>query len=795
MATTVPASISNYTTSDQTRNISWVQQAFLLTNETATNPDYDNTDAVQRLFTTASFCYSDTAPGGNWAMNPAPQFCRFADVTMGGSQEMVAQGFSSNRTTLLTDKSFGEGRYYNEIIEGNAQYVTMRFGVPGYNSLTAFFGNFYNVDLGTLTRTGRMTNTLQQALNTGGYLAGSLLALPFRPLVWMSQVVKSSQNIPSTAYAYFRPAMTIYWEAVNTMVNSITANLGLHERDISAAQAMMYHDPNGPTFTQGNNSNIEADIAKLHKYLPDIYTAWSSGGKAGQRGGIDVYALAARSQALAYAFNRKIQDALDASKDTADLRRNIQAAIGTASAPSRISVNSDSMTAAFKRYLGEEDNITADPNGGGGPMAEGIGLNSDQKTPPPPSQQPSTTGGTTASQTASPQAGSTPTDASQAAPADLSGGSSNASESANNTASTSLSAVISKFYAKFLDGLVSDLQDGSQFVTLKVDYAGAIGESFGNSFKPSDVEEKINSQVSSNRVAEYDMAGGHLVGGILGKTLGAVGESINSVVSGALQGMNMQGLIALAGAAYVDIPKMYDSSSTSMPSQSFTIHLRSPYGHKLALLQNLYIPLAILLAGCLPRATGPASYNSPFVCQLFSRGRMQVRYGMVSSLSVQRGTGNIGFTKEGLPLGIDVTFEVTDFSSMLYMPIIAAAGFLDKTTLLGGQAIGAAAGAIAGALGADTSAAQGASKGTDIAANLTVGMYSDDSIFSDYMAILGGLSFQDQIYAFRKWSIARDTMTLNFKMAESPYHWALMVNGSLPGQVISSLVRGTDRPS
>jgi hypothetical protein len=98
-------------------------------------------------------------------------------------------------------------------------------------------------------------------------------------------------------------------------------------------------------------------------------------------------------------------------------------------------------------------------------------------------------------------------------------------------------------------------------------------------------------------------------------------------------------------------------------------------------------------------------------------------------------------------------------------------------------------------LGANTTSSQGAATGETIGAALTVGMYSDDSIFSDYMAILGGLTFQDQVYTFRKWSIALEKTKLDYEMAKSPYHWALMVNGSLPGRIISGLVRGTDRGS
>lgn len=791
MATsTIPSSVASYETTDLTRNLSWVQQAFLLTNESTTNPDIDSDGLMQRLFTTASYCYNDTSPGGNWAINPAPQFCRFADITMGGSQDRVNNGFSSPRTTMYTDKGFGEGRYYHEVYEANAQYVTMSFGVPAFNSLTAFFGNFYDARVGTLVRTGRLPGVVAKA----AFLLGSLLALPFKPLILVGQIIRSALNIPSTSYAYFRPAMTIYWEAVTTIVNAITANLGIHQRELNPAQQLAYTDPNGSTTDTGPADSIAGDITALNKFLPNIYDDQAgTAGRFGYKGGIDVYAIGARAQALADAFNKKIQAALNTADSIQNLKANINAVINSQSTLTPQTVMSQSK-ALQNYYTGTFANFKPDagatgPNWAPGQAPDSSGSSDDtfvesmaSGTLPDPSKSGGDTATDKAGAGASPQSGS---------PAGVTVVSQNAQ---NDAKGSGIFASLAGWFENFVKGLSSDLSDGSQYVTFKVDYGGPIGESFGNSFRPSDIEEQINSKVSSARVAEYNMAGGNFSSGILGRALKGAIDMVGDATANLLQGVHLQGLAALAGAAYVDIPKMFDSSSTTMPSQSFTIHLRSWSGHKLALLQNVYIPLAMLLAAVMPRATGPASYNAPFVCQLFAQGRMQVRYGMVTSMTIQRGTGNIGFTKENLPLGVDVTFEVTDFSSVVYMPIVAASGFLDKLTMGVGQVTGALAGATINTLGGTANAQSGASTGETIAANLTAGMYSDDSLFSDYMAILGGLSFTDQIYPFRKWSIARDRAKLNYDSARSPYHWALMVNGSIPGRIMSSLVRGTDRP-
>jgi len=77
----------------------------------------------------------------------------------------------------------------------------------------------------------------------------------------------------------------------------------------------------------------------------------------------------------------------------------------------------------------------------------------------------------------------------------------------------------------------------------------------------------------------------------------------------------------------------------------------------------------MLLAGALPLSTGKSSYTSPFLCSITSQGVQNVKLGMITSLSITRGTTNLPFTKTRKPLGLDVSFTVTDFSTLVTAPI------------------------------------------------------------------------------------------------------------------------------
>src|SRR5690606_23738872 len=73
--------------------------------------------------------------------------------------------------------------------------------------------------------------------------------------------------------------------------------------------------------------------------------------------------------------------------------------------------------------------------------------------------------------------------------------------------------------------------------------------------------------------------------------------------------------------------------------------------------------------GALPLSTGQHSYTSPFLCQLFDRGRAQTRLGMIDSISITRGMHNLAFNRIGEPMSVEVSFSVVELSNILHMPI------------------------------------------------------------------------------------------------------------------------------
>jgi hypothetical protein len=689
------------------KDSSWVRQSFLVN-----LGDLQPVDQENRTFTPASFSFTDTAPGGSLCINPPPQFTRYADL-----KPRSAYGIDTGTNRA---GNVGLGRYYYEAIEAHSQVINIRCGVPSFNSLTTFFSGFYNTSAGTLARTGRAPSAFYELGRAAGFVV-SILSWKLLAVTLLGNAARFFLQKPSSKFYYSKPAMPLYWNAVQTITNQIAVNMGIVPRigGTSLAQQL----------TNGYQFDAAAQT-QLHQLLPDVINPGGS---------IDVYAMANRGQRLARLHNHNLEQAYNT--DNMNLSQTIQR--------------------AFTQQLTDTGG-----NGWNGYLQKWLG-SSQSKT--------------------------------QSSGSD---GSSSTTESLNNDANGTQEPN-QAYDTGFFDFLGAELDDGAAFVSFRVNATGTVGESFSSSFQESEIAQKINGISSQARSAEFDLANGNILGGVAGQTLGAAIGAVGDLVKGALDSVSLSGLAALGGSAFVDIPKSWQSSAASLPRMNYTINLISPYGNRVSQLLNLHVPLAMLLAMSLPIATGKQSYTSPFLCEIFDRGRCQSRLAMVDSLSITRGTGNTGWNREGHCMGIEVNISFADMSSILAMPI--SQGFTGNGAATGaelgglaGGVVGAGGGPITAAGGAAAGAAVGGAIGTgvDAVSNVaaTIGsMFDDDNTFTDYMAVLSGMGLTDQIYSMNKFKLNLTRAMTTWKTWYSTSHFASFMGDSLPGHVVSAIFRGTVR--
>ena len=653
----------------QIRDANWVRQSFLVRAD-----QIDETDLRNRTFTAARFSFVDTTPGGNIVINPPPQFTRNADPK-------VDSIFIPKQTAGRVVPSSGPrgiGRYYHEAFDNNKRLISMRFGVPEFNSLTTFFTGFYNSDSGTLARTGRNQGALYHLAKAATFIV-PLISWPVLLFSLVGNAWRYLTMKPSSKYYYLGARMPMYWASVQSIVNSIAVNKGVVPRFMDDDTKQKIGDDRYP-FTQ-------QDLQRFSALMPDIMSPG---------GGIDVYAIANKGQRNARRVYKAMEEKYKAAASPADVSNILnQVAVEGLGED-----NGGNIKPSYERYMDAWfRSKVAEPKSPSQDSGSSTDANGNPVTPTP-----------------------------------------SAADMGTETAPQKESDV-----AGWFEFLEAELDDGSSFVSFRVDAEGPMQESFSNSVGESEIASKFNSMSGESRSTQFNFAGGNIDDGILGKMVGGVMGAAGSVLAGVRDGLQLSGLAALGGSAFADIPKTWQNSTAQLPRMNYSFTLVSPYGNKVSQMFNLYVPLAMILAAALPLSTGKQSYTSPFILELYDRGRAQTRLGMIDSLSISRGTSNLAFTRDGEPLAIEVQFSVVDMSSIVHMPV-----------------------------------SQGFSLG-----NPTAGVFDDDTSFTDYMSVLGSLSLQEQIYTGERLKTALTRLSTEFKSWRSPARLAMLAGDTTVGRIAS----------
>lgn len=673
------------------KDATWMRQSFMLPVR-AINEE----DASRRVYSTARWKYNDTTLGGDVVLNPLPQFTRWADLP----------------TKNYFGVGNGMGRLYSEVFHDNQQRVHLRFGVPEYNSLSGFFSTFYDPQLSSLTRKGRGKGLFYQA----GYLIGSVLALPINIMNAASGVLRYWMGQPAYKFAYLKPAMPLYWNAYQDMLNAIAANMGL---GVAA--------PHDRYANWGNAGNTVMDVRAVPDEQAEIVRRmlpqnW------GSQGGINIYAVSRRAQMYADAYYRRMKEVLDQARNAEELGALLRAVETGETHWDLTDYKASART--MQQYI--TDYVNSQMGQEGAEVPQGGGMDANGNPTAPASAQSAKVGEPAPTSEVPEQAGS------------WWGGQS--SKETDPTMSTGTS--------KVWNHLLAEAREGSAWVSLRVNHVGSVSESISTSMQESGLASTINSISSSKRSMQFNLAGGNLGDGIIASTIESAMSAVTNLIGGVGDAVGIGGMGVMLGAGLVDLPQDWAQTSVSLPRMSFTIQLRSPYGNKISRYQNLVVPLCALLTGALPRSTGPSSYERPFMCEMFMQGRHQIRYGIIDSITIERGVGNVGWTQNNEPLGIDVTFSVIDAYQIMHMPI--AKGLMDNGSALRY-------------------------------------FFGDDTLYSDYLCTLAAVSLSDRTYGFetlkRRWKQAK----LDFDSYFSVAHFATAAFNNLPGRLIQAIAHQSNR--
>ena len=587
----------------------WLKNSYLLSLD-----DLGETEQPNAFWSNAYLKYTDTSLGGNFGINTKYGYTPTADIPipgrMSGREEVDAISETLN---------FGMGRLYSEVHDDNDQILFLEFGDPKFNSFISYITNAIDYGTSVVANTGRSLSAYYVGKAAGTIVGVSAVFMAF-PLwgaaLFLAGVAVTSFVTMGSDFTYYRlgPSMYKYWSIVNTLASQFGIELGIFTPEFTTSEK----NENKLGMPVKITSEFMDDLKEL---IPGIVT---------DENYIDVFAVANKTQLM---YN--MQKSLEREYYNSDGSKVFTYADKIAKQDAKsFSSYLDELFKVFKdtSVLQDTNKVTTDNQGaiekltGDNPTSAVVG---DSTTPTNSINDDGTV---------------------------------NVSTEGKTEKSTWLNE-----FSKYVD---ASARFGASYATFRVEYLGSATDTFNTEVKDVPLKDTINQVGKKVKDLKFSASGGN----IIGDSVDTVMNYAKDFMMGAIEGItfNLSSVIpAIMGGAFYDIPQMAGDSSFQVQKHTFRMRLGGPYGDDFSLLQDIFIPISMLLAGACPQATGKASYTSPMLCSAFVKGQLNGHLGVIDSLSITRGVSSLGYNKRGKTLAADITFTYTDFSNIVTAPVSA----------------------------------------------------------------------------------------------------------------------------
>lgn len=571
----------------------------------------------RRYYTTANNSVGGSGLGNSRVINPIPGINPFCEPPRGYG--------------MTGEKGTGSGFHYHEMLEKNMEVLHLRPGTTRFSPVTKFWSNAFNQSLIDSNEYGwfhKAVSAVSEFVGSIFNAAVSFVTLPFKLL----NSLIFGQNADRYSYYYLSPAPLAYFTMLDNMVNDAAVRLGIMG-NVRFTEA----SDDGSSV---DNPLDDAAISNLISSLPGILTE-SSFIKGVPK--IDTLSIAHRYTMMQHARTEYLkkksieilgqefsndEDFLKALGEWEDVYKNqnpITAVDGDSGDKRLLKIRE----ALVELNTIQETNYDALMGGSN----QNINLSGDDFQ--------------TVNVDGSPTTERTSSESSRA-------GEHDAFLDYNMDSFSSLYKNIAK--------------GGADWVSINIDKIEEYTVSLSNDVGPSGIEGMFNSAVSGAKAAWFNVAGGNFTDNIVGQTLEGLAKTGATALNGLL-GQVTGGLPSalLGGKAFLDMPNVYQGSSTDFGALSCSLTSRAASGHPYAKLQMLFVYFALVCL-CAPRSAGPRSYMSPFLVEAFIKGKGIIDMGMIVNLSATFAS-EAGWDENEVPNDIKITFDLVNMSKNFHIPL------------------------------------------------------------------------------------------------------------------------------
>lgn len=650
------------------------------------------------LTQTAFFKFKSCRLGGNIAVNMPPGSNILADPLADGGFRIVGlrpdTGMAAGMSYGPMLQNVGMGRWYSDNIDDHTQTVILQFGLPRFNSLISFLGSSMSYMDSYIATKGEIPVWYQASL--GIFTGIRAYTMPLTSLLIYSVKLGFTLFTGNKPYSYYYldPMMPMYWSTVNDIANYFAAKLGIMKPVVEEAASSLFGfelrqkgDKESQYITTGKAYRLDP---KLREIMRVLY-----GGRNGDSWWdetidfIDVYDMVTRRQYLFNEVRRQVlKDMMkngdsDKPATTEDFDTNKlgkESFTGTEEDDRKAVYNYlQSMLGSINDYgdsviekVPKFDNFSPKELSGESVLnAWGEEKYKASKLAATPADEKKLTDEEKAKLKEKKQEIVKSTDPKNTYSSVAAGGytapvGSNGLDQTDGGASAWdwAKAFAGTCWDKMIAGFTASARGASSAAVFAINPTGPGSDSFSNSTGSISTGDMVKSLSRAAHDAKFSLGGGQT--GV--DTIDFLLDKLMQVGAGALEAytFGLSNLInGIINGGYVDVPDKWEDSSFNGNQVTYTMDLVSPYGNEFSRFHNLFVPLAMILAGALPRGIGKAGYTQPFLCSAYSKSTQQISLGMITDVTVSSGITNQAFVNGVKTNSLRITFTIKDLSNIM----------------------------------------------------------------------------------------------------------------------------------